>query len=285
MKTNHIARFEETVQRLVEGTFARLFAGRLRPREVANALAHALEDHAAQGASGSRLAPNHYWVELNPDDYAALLEQQPGFGDDLAQHLFHLAEDLGYVLPHPPVVNLTSLPYIPLHEVRVNARYDAPDGVVDRDEDGSTRQMRPFDQSRDDEKPLPTRPFLILEGKRHIILTSPTVSLGRSFDNDIIVDDVRVSRRHAQLQRRHDRYVVFDLGSMGGTTVNGYPVQECVLEAGDIISLAGVEIIYGEDAPTPTPPPSGTRITPPLRRSSLPETGELPPVHPDSAET
>jgi hypothetical protein len=31
MNTNHIARFEEIVQRLVEGTFARLFAGRLRP--------------------------------------------------------------------------------------------------------------------------------------------------------------------------------------------------------------------------------------------------------------
>jgi hypothetical protein len=284
MKTNHIARFEETIQRLVEGTFARLFAGRLRPREVANALAHAMEDHAVQDASGSHLAPNCYWVELNADDYAALLEQQPDLGDDLAQHLFHLAEDLGYVLPHPPKVNLTFAPNMPLHEVRVKACYEAPDGTVDRDDDGATRQMRPLDRSQDDDQPLPTRPFLILEGKRHIMLSSPTISLGRSFDNDIIVDDVRVSRRHAQLQRRHDRYVVFDLGSMGGTKVNGYPVQECVLEAGDIISLAGVEIIYGEDAPSPVPP-SGTRITPPLRRSSLPETGRLPPAPPDSAET
>ena len=211
MKTNHIARFEETVQRLVEGTFARLFAGRLRPREVANALAHAMEDDAVQGASGSHLAPNYYWVELNSDDYAALLEQQPDLGDDLAKHLFHLAEDLGYVLAHPPQVNLASAPNVPLHEVRVKARYDAPDATVDREGDGATRQMRPFDQPQGDDQPLPTRPFLILEGKRHIMLSNQTVSLGRSFDNDIIVDDVRVSRRHAQLQRRHDRYVVFDL--------------------------------------------------------------------------
>jgi pSer/pThr/pTyr-binding forkhead associated (FHA) protein len=285
MKTNHIARFEETIQRLVEGTFARLFAGRLRPREVANALAYAMEDHATTGAGGSRLAPNGYWVELNPEDYAALLEQQPGLDNDLAQHLFHLAEDLGYVLPHPPVVHLTPQPLVPLHEVRVNARYDAPEDQVNRAEDGVTRQMTPLGRLEDQDHSLPSRPFLILEGKRHIILVNPTVSLGRSFENDIIVDDVRVSRRHAQLQRRHDRYVIFDLGSMGGTKVNGYPVQECVLEAGDIISLAGVEIIYGEDVPTSEPPPSGTRITPPLRRSSLPETGQLPPVSPDSPET
>jgi hypothetical protein len=288
MKKQHIARFEGIVQRLVEGTFARLFAGRLRPLEVANALADAMEDHAVYEPGTSPQAPNHYWVTVNPEDYAALLAQQPDLNDALGRHLYDMADQLGFELPHAPVVSLSAQASVPLHQVRVSARWlplvsEAVDG-----EGGITRQMALADPATIDEGELPpTRPFLILEGQRHVALLRPTVSLGRSFENDIIVDDARVSRRHAQLRRRYDRYVIFDLGSTGGTTVNGYPIQECVLEAGDVISLAGVEIIYGEDTPTPTPTPrpGETGGTPTWRRSSLPETGKLPPTPSSSPET
>jgi hypothetical protein len=280
MKTPRIARFEEIMQRLVEGTFARLFAGHLRPTEVANALAHAMEDHATSGPGDLPQAPNHYWVALNPADHDALLTQRPRLADDLSRHLFDMADQLGFVLQTLPTVSLTAQPDVPLHQVRVNARWLPYEGG------GATRQMSPSSShSIDEEQPPRTRPFLILEGQRHVALLSPSVSLGRSFGNDILVDDTRVSRQHAQLRRRYDHYVIFDLGSTGGTTVNGYAVQECVLEAGDVISLAGVEIIYGEDTPTPAPPPQVTGGTPAMRRSALPETGQLPPVTSDSSET
>jgi hypothetical protein len=285
MKAYHIARFEGIIQRLVEGTFARLFAGRLRPMEVANALARAMEDHAVPGQGGVAQAPNQYWVALNPADYDALFTQQPDLADDLSQHLYEMAQQLGYALHSQPVVNLASQSDVPLHEVRVNARWLPYEDDTAYEESGATRQMSPSSgYVLDDAQPLPSRPFLILEGQRHIALVSPTVSLGRSLDSDIIVDDARVSRRHAQLRRRYDRYVIFDLGSTGGTTVNGYAVHECVLEAGDVISLAGVELIYGEDTPTPAPPPHGSRGTPAMRRSSLPETGQLPPRPNDLSE-
>jgi hypothetical protein len=286
MKTSRIARFEGIVQRLVEGTFARLFAGRLRPTEVANALAHAMEDHAISGPGASPQAPNHYWVALNPADHDALLAQRPHLTDDLSRHVYEMADDLGFVLETTPAVSLMPQPDVPLHQVRVKARWLPSAGDWDDAGGGGTRQMSPAPGLlADEEQPPRTRPFLILEGQRHVPLVTPTVSLGRSFGSDIIVDDTRVSRQHAQLRRRYDRYVIFDLGSTGGTTVNGYPVQECVLEAGDVISLAGVEIIYGEDTPTPAPPPRVTSGTPAMRRSSLPETGQLPPATSDSSET
>jgi pSer/pThr/pTyr-binding forkhead associated (FHA) protein len=286
MKTNHIARFEEIVQSLVEGTFARLFAGRLRPLEVANALAHAMEDHAVTATGDLPQAPNHYWVALSPGDYSALLKQQPNLADDLARHLFDLAHQLGFALSILPDVSLASQPDVPLHQVRVNARWLPPDDAKTDERDDSTRQM-PLQANdvQDDEQVLSARPFLILEGERHIALLRPTVSLGRSLDNDIIVDDARVSRKHAQLRRRFNRYVIYDLGSKGGTEVNGYPVQECVLEAGDIISLAGVEIIFGEDEPTSPLALRGTSGTPALRRSSPSNTSQLPSTTSDSSET
>jgi hypothetical protein len=285
MKTNHIARFEEIIQTLVEGTFARLFAGRLRPLEVANALARALEDHAVPGSGDVPQAPNHYWVALNPSDYDALLAQQPDLGADLARHLFDLAHQMGFALPDPPDVSLASQADVPLHQARVSARWLPADSDTTSEEGQGTRQMPlPSDRAVDENPALPTRPFLILEGQRHVAVLSSTISLGRSLDNDIIVDDARVSRQHAQLRLRYDRYVIYDLGSTGGTTVNGYPVQECVLEAGDVISLAGVEIIYGEDTPTPASPRRGTGGTPALRSLSLSETGQLPSLSSDSSE-
>jgi hypothetical protein len=285
MKTNHIARFEEIIQTLVEGTFARLFAGRLRPLEVANALARALEDHAVPGPGDLPQAPNHYWVALNPSDYDALLAQQPDLGADLARHLFDLAHQMGFALPDPPDVSLASQADVPLHQARVSARWLPADSDTTSEEGQGTRQMPlPSDRAVDENPALPTRPFLILEGQRHVAVLSSTISLGRSLDNDIIVDDARVSRQHAQLRLRYDRYVIYDLGSTGGTTVNGYPVQECVLEAGDVISLAGVEIIYGEDTPTPASPRRGTGGTPALRSLSLSETGQLPSLSSDSSE-
>lgn len=285
MKANHIARFEEVVQRLVEGTFARLFAGRLRPLEVANALAHAMEDHAVPGPGDLPQAPNHYWVALNPSDHDALLAQQPDLADDLARHLFDLAHQMGFALPDPPDVSLASQADVPLHRVRVSARWlPAESGTAGEEGDGTRQMPLPSERAVDDDRPLPTRPFLILEGQRHLAVLSSTISLGRSLDSDIIVDDARVSRQHAQLRLRYGRYVIYDLGSTGGTTVNGYPVQECVLEAGDVISLAGVEIIYGEDTPTPPSARRGTGGTPALRSLSPSETGQLPSLPSDSSE-
>ena len=99
------------------------------------------------------------------------------------------------------------------------------------------------------------RPFLVLEGQRHVNLNQPTISIGRALDNDVIIDEPRVSRHHAQLRHRYGHYVLYDLDSSGGTRINDYPVEECVLHSGDVISFAGVEVVYGEDPPTPIPLP------------------------------
>src|SRR5436190_17922829 len=89
--------------------------------------------------------------------------------------------------------------------------------------------------------------FLILDGRHTVPLTESLVTLGRRLNNPIILDSPSVSRAHAQLRLRYGRYVIYDLGSTGGTFVNGQRVEECVLRPGDVISLANVRLIYGED--------------------------------------
>lgn len=109
--------------------------------------------------------------------------------------------------------------------------------------------------------PLPRPAYLVADGKRHIRLTKLVVRIGRAPDNDVILDDPRVSRHHAELRWHADlqRFLLIDMGSTGGTRVNGEPVQQCPLEPGDVIALAGVELRYGEGDPNATQPLSPTR--------------------------
>ena len=78
------SRFEEHIERLVEGGFARLFSGHLHPREIAVQLARAMEDSARADDNGQVFAPHYYTVALNPADYEAILDQQPELGQALA---------------------------------------------------------------------------------------------------------------------------------------------------------------------------------------------------------
>lgn len=72
------------------------------------------------------------------------------------------------------------------------------------------------------------------------------MTIGRRIDNDIVIESPSISRRHAQIRWRYGRFVIYDLGSRGGTKVNGERVTESVLHNGDVISLSQVPLIYGE---------------------------------------
>jgi hypothetical protein len=256
-----IARFEALAERLVEGTFARLFAGRLRPLEVAMHLTRAMEDHQALSPDGTPQAPTHYWVYLHPDQCAALALEQPTLETELAHHVAELAAQAGLVLDLTPVVRVVPEEGAATHQVRVEARW-MPEEAAEVEK---TREMAGSeDELEAAASAMPQgRPFLVVGGQRHVDLLQPVLSIGRALDNDMIIEDPRVSRHHAQLRLRYSRYVLYDLGSAGGTEINGYPVEECVLHSGDVISFAGVQVIYGEDPPTPIPLP-GSGDTPPL---------------------
>jgi pSer/pThr/pTyr-binding forkhead associated (FHA) protein len=262
---NTFARFESLAEQMIEGTFGRLFGGHLQPMQVAAALARAMEEHPATSDTGEVFAPNVYWVYLNPADYEALRETQPTLPDDLARSTIDLAERAGLHMPDPPVVEILAEASIPRKQVSVAAQYVAqntepisqtaeivPEAVEAVKQSLHTTSMR--------------QSYLILDGRRHVSLVKPVVTLGRALDNDIVLDDTRVSRHHAQLRIRQGRYVLYDTGSSGGTLINNTPVTEAVLNAGDVIALAGLQIIFGEDAPTPAEPPARPDDTLPINK-------------------
>jgi pSer/pThr/pTyr-binding forkhead associated (FHA) protein len=273
-KMNKIDQLENLAERLAEGTFARLFAGRISPMKVALHLERAIEEHQVCVPGDAAQAPTEYWVYLNPQDFQALAAQgDRGQGEmpaeqALARHITELVSETDLALQSPPTVHIQPSEDVPVRDVRVEARWVRPESDLERTREMSTRDPDELEE----ETPLPSgppgHPFLIVDGKRHVDLSQPTVSIGRALDNDVIIEDPRVSRHHAQIRQRYGHLVLYDLDSSGGTQINGYPVNECVLHSGDVISFAGVEVIYGEDPPTPIPLPPDEE-TPVLTQSDM----------------
>jgi pSer/pThr/pTyr-binding forkhead associated (FHA) protein len=75
------------------------------------------------------------------------------------------------------------------------------------------------------------------------LLDRPTTSAGRHPDSDIFLDDVTVSRRHAEFRRDGD-FVVVDVGSLNGTYVNREPVDTAVLANGDEVQIGKFRLIF-----------------------------------------
>jgi pSer/pThr/pTyr-binding forkhead associated (FHA) protein len=70
------------------------------------------------------------------------------------------------------------------------------------------------------------------------------VTIGRNPDNDLFLDDVTVSRRHAEIRRRGDGFSIHDLGSLNGTYVNRERVEETVLAAGDELQIGKFRLVF-----------------------------------------
>ena len=75
------------------------------------------------------------------------------------------------------------------------------------------------------------------------------LTIGRKFDNHVVVSTKTVSRHHAIIQREGDQYIILDLNSTGGTYVNEKKVMKAVLKSGDSILLADTPMVFVENAP------------------------------------
>jgi ABC-type multidrug transport system ATPase subunit len=87
------------------------------------------------------------------------------------------------------------------------------------------------------------------------------ITIGRSADNDIHLDDPRVSRRHALVERLGSRFRLRDLGSDNGTFVNGEPAKGTVwLKPGDQIHIAKFRLVFAQDGLQQLDLPYGLRL-------------------------
>lgn len=96
--------------------------------------------------------------------------------------------------------------------------------------------------------PYQSSVFLIIN-KQIIPLTKPVTTLGRQLENDIVFHEEFLSRFHAEIVHEDDKYVLYDKDSTSGTFVNARKIDRCVLNSGDLISLANIYIMFVNNSP------------------------------------
>ena len=81
------------------------------------------------------------------------------------------------------------------------------------------------------------------EGSKYL-LDAEVTQAGRHPDSDIFLDDITVSRRHAEIVRRADGFHVLDVGSLNGTYVNRDRVEEARLTNGDELQIGKFKLVF-----------------------------------------
>lgn len=258
-----LEQLESRLQALIEVRLVSALPGFQVEDLVVQKIASAMKSNLNEEADGNKIAPNIFTLIMNPKSVERW--QQPKLLEAMINSLKVVGDEAGLKFSSPPTISIVQNAQLGASEVDVLASHQ-----VETVEE--TRGMTPLPVEEPAEKNgnnLPQKAFLIVDGVKVFPLTQSVVNIGRRLDNQLVIDDPRISRNHAQLRSIKGRYVIFDLNSTGGTFVNGQRTSQSVMYPGDVISLAGVPLVFGQDNPPPRPDLADTN---PLNEAS----GERP---------
>lgn len=234
-----LTRIEEQLKKIVEQHAARIFASTDVEEQLAEKLVNAMQEVIREDAEGNKTAPHIFTLNINPKFVQDVKANQQLF-DRLSQSLLEVGLIEQITFNSPPSINVFPDEELADGEFEIKAMHTDI-------ELKATHEIQPSKISPP-ENQIPPKAFLIVGGSKIFALEQEVVNIGRKLSNQLVIDDPRVSRHHGQLRAVKGRYMLFDIDSSGGTFVNGKRVPQAVLHPGDVISLAGVPMVYGQDA-------------------------------------
>jgi len=235
--TGRLDQLEAQLQEFIEGKLARLSPLRGKHDNLARRLVSAMRANALSTGDGILLAPDRFTVLIHPSQAETIVDDLSLLAE-LADLLQEIGKEANLHFIKTPEVNIAPNDDVPIDQVDVITRFS----------EGSLGQTSTLSDSQQvEDGSLPANAFLIINGIQIFPLDKSVINIGRRSNNHLIIDDPRVSRQHAQIRASHGRFEIFDLDSTGGVFVNQQRVTQCVLHAGDVISLAGIHLIYGQE--------------------------------------
>jgi hypothetical protein len=198
------------------------------------------------------LVPNRYEVSLNPKDFDQFAPIQAMLQKEIATYLKDYAGEHNYTIPGEATVRFERDEAVRSGGMKVSARLedpgDAPSGGTVELQPTRVMPLADLPTAKPATTTLAARARVELQGAT-CYLDQDVASLGRGLDNDVVMEDARVSRHHARLQRGPRGWEIVDLASTNGTFVNGKPVRQRHIANGDTLSLGGLEMKFYLDAP------------------------------------
>jgi hypothetical protein len=236
-----LEKLEAQLRSLIEDHLLKALPGSKLEAQIAQQLAAAMHGSIKTQPDGSALAPNMYIIVAHTSSLTQW-RGEPGLLDELLNALIAAGGEAGLRFSSSPTLTTAAEPSMQPGEARVLVSFSAESLA-------ETQGMIPKTSGDIDSGTIPGNAFLIIQGTKIFPLKQSVVNIGRRLDNHIVIDDPRVSRNHAQLRAVRGHFMLFDLDSTGGTFVNNERTTQSVLYPGDVISLAGVMLIFGQDVP------------------------------------
>jgi hypothetical protein len=213
-----LQQFEQRLERLVEGVFAKAFRSGLEPVEIGRRLARELDLHRTIAPRGA-IVPNAFRVAVSAVDRERFTSFETELVKELSGYLAEHARSEGYHFLGPITIELET-------DAKLSTGSFLVAGEVRPSADGAPRGT-----------------LVMPDGTRISVGEQPVV-MGRLPDCEITLADPNVSRRHAEVRVADGRTVVLDLGSTNGTKVNGVGVTMRPLEDGDVITVGVTKIRF-----------------------------------------
>ena len=218
-------RFEQRVDRAVNGAFAKAFKSELQPVEIAAALTNEMDSRAAVVSRARTVVPNVYTVIVSTQDYDRLSVYDETLVGEFAVMIRDYAQQQQYS-------------FLGSVTVALQPSEDSAQGTVEIISEARVDQ----DVAPAAGPPAGSAPRL--EGKLGTFqLTRAVTRIGRGRDADIRIDDPGVSRHHAEIRIGSD-VILRDLGSTNGTYVNGTLIAEQPLRDGAVITIGSTNLTF-----------------------------------------
>lgn len=223
-----LQRFEQRLESIINGAFARAFRSNVQPVEIAAALQRECDNNAQILSRDRRLVPNAFTVELSPSDLERLAPYDTALADEMTRQVQAHADQQGYSFPGPIEIAFERADDLPTGRFQLRSRAQAK--VTGTATDTQVRRARAF---------------LVINGGQHPV-HPPGVVLGRGTEADIRINDPGVSRRHVEIavEYRHAagghesvHLEAIDLGSTNGVLVDGQKRSRSVLDDGSEIRI------------------------------------------------
>jgi len=219
-----LQRFEQRLEQMISGAFARAFRSAVQPVEISAALQRECDNNAQILSRDRRLVPNDFHVELSPTDLERLAPYDSALADELVTQLRDHADQQSYVFPGPVTIGFEPAEDLTTGRFRIKSRAQAK----------VTGQAATYTQTRR------ARAVLEVNGTRHP-LQPPGLVIGRGTEADVRINDPGVSRRHIEFRVTGDEsgiaIEVHDLGSTNGMLVDGHRITHAGLRDGSQVKI------------------------------------------------
>ena len=235
---------ERSMENLFDGLFSRAFKSGVKPLQLGRKLLQVVDSERDVDAQGRRVVPNSYLIQLSPDDREGFADVEPTLLQELTVALREYISQEGYHVEGKARVALRTNPDLRRGKFEIDCRNITPEAAPAPAADAPEVPVAPLLTAVPSAFDRPPAVLSLPNGQR-IELHEGHYVLGRHLENDIVLNDTNVSRKHSEFVCAADEVVVRDLGSTNGTKVNGVLITgEQLLQHGDVINFGTAQVRF-----------------------------------------